>query len=78
MKKSLFCALGALLLCLACLLAGCGQEALSLSLVYDDTQGAVTASAPADGTAYRRGETVTVTVSPKEGYAAAGVTCNGR
>ena len=78
LKKSLFCALGALLLCLACLLTGCKGEALSLSLVYDGTQGAVTASAPADGTAYRRGETVTVTVSPKEGYAAAGVTCNGR
>ncbi len=57
-------------LCLACI-AACTdkEEGFSVTVApYDATQGTVEVSDPAEGELYDQGETVTITVTPKDGF----------
>ena len=88
MKKRIFLGvLCALLALLMCCLAGCIDDdkpgtvpdvsAPTLSLACEEAQGTLTASAPANGTAYAVGESVTITLSPAPGYAPDSAVFNG-
>ena len=49
--------------------AACGEEGYSITVSsYDDQQGTVTYTQPQKGELYDPDETVTITVTPKDGY----------
>ena len=53
------------------------ETGFSLTLTFDDQQGTVTASAPAEGVLYDENESVTITVTPNTDYQVATFTVNG-
>ena len=60
-----------LFVCTALFIAACDTESkgpFTVSISCDTTKGSITASAPENGAAYAKGESVTLTATPKEGY----------
>ncbi len=74
-----------LVLCMAfgvgAVAAACGpteqEETYTVSTEFDATKGTVAVSSPADGTAYKKDEQVTVTVTANTGYEVDAFTVNG-
>lgn len=68
----------AMVLSLALIVAACDAVSYTVTLQYDETQGTVTVNKPATGEKYLKGEAVTVTVTPEEGFAVDEVKVNDK
>lgn len=81
LKTALIAILGALTLACTVVAAACVKpsepEKYTVTVTCDETQGSATVTPPASGDRYEKGEDVTLTVTPNDGYEVASVTVNG-
>ena len=71
-------------LCIALVLTGtllvvaaCGEQGYKVTTEYNNEQGTVTVSAPAEGTLFDENEQATITVEAKSGYEIASFAVSG-